>query len=318
MGYESQLQIPVIEFTKDMVRGTDGWQSLCKRVREACESFGCFEVVYDKISSHLRDETFSLIKELCNLPVQTKRKNFTSKPLHGYYEPGGEFLPFYESFGIDDASNCNSVRSFADLMWPTGHDHFCKTINTLMKELEELSHMIGLMILDSYGLGEKPETMMRHYQLLRVMKYLAPPSGECTEVAMAHTDKFSSAILCENHISGLEIETKDGEWIKLVPSPSSLVFIVGDLLTAWSNGRMHAAKHTVKLSGNKERYSLGAFAVPVEGTIIKAPKEMVDEQHPQLFKDFDYMDFVNYAVSHQSLAIDNANKLFKYAARHQL
>ena len=46
------------------------------------------------------------------------------KPYHGYYEPDGEFLPFYESFGLEDATNCNSVNSFAELMWTHGHDHF--------------------------------------------------------------------------------------------------------------------------------------------------------------------------------------------------
>ena len=99
-----------------------------------------------------------------------------------------------------------------------------------MKQLDGLSQMISLMIIDSYGLGEKPESFMAHYELLRVMKYKAPPSGEYTNVGLPHTDKFSSALLCEDRISGLEIETKDGEWVKLFPSPSSFVFIVGDLL----------------------------------------------------------------------------------------
>ncbi|XVE98545.1 hypothetical protein REPUB_Repub03eG0115100 [Reevesia pubescens] len=270
MGSDSQFwipRIPIIELTiksKDLGRGTDGWKSLCQRVREACENYGCFEVVYDKISSNLRAGTFSLIRELINLPFETKRKNINPKPLHGYYEPGSDLLPFYESFGIEDASNCNFVKSFLELMWTQGHDqYFCQTINTLMKELEELSHIIGLMIIDSYG---------------------------------------------------LEIETKDGEWVKLCPSPlpSSLSL---EILSRHGDGRMHAANHRVMFSGDKDRHSLGAFAVPVEGTIIKAPKEMVDEEHPQVFKDFDFVDFVNYANSEGSLRIDSAKKLFMYAAQ---
>ncbi|XP_021275630.1 LOW QUALITY PROTEIN: probable 2-oxoglutarate-dependent dioxygenase AOP1 [Herrania umbratica] len=330
MGSESQFQIPV-----NLRRGNGKWQGLCRRVREACENYGCFEVVY-----YLREETFSLIRQLFNLPLETKRKNINPKPYHGYYEPGSEFLPFYESFGLEDASDCNSVKSFAQLMWTLlvveiitlliCFDPSCfsrktapilcflatsQTINTLMKQLEELSHVIGSMIVDSYGLGGKPESFMTHYELLRVMKYVAPPSGGYTTVGLLHTDKFSSALLCEDGISGLEIETKDGQWVKLFPSPGSFVFIVGDLLTAWSNGRMHAVKHRVMMSGDKDRYSLGAFAVPVEGTIIKAPRETVDEEHPQVFKDFDLMDFLNYADSEESMAIDSAKKLFIFAAQ---
>ncbi|WRX33308.1 Oxoglutarate/iron-dependent dioxygenase - like 10 [Theobroma cacao] len=147
------------------------------------------------------------------------------------------------------------------------------------------------------------------------MKYVAPPSAGYTTVGLPHTDKFYGALLCEDRISGLEIETKDGQWVKLFPSPGSFVFIVGDLLTTWSNGRMHAAKHRVMISGDKDRYSLGAFAVPVEGTIIRAPREMVDEEHPQVFKDFDLMDFLNYADSEESMAIDSSKKLFIFAAQ---
>ncbi|XWS27175.1 hypothetical protein CRYUN_Cryun26dG0092500 [Craigia yunnanensis] len=82
---------------------------------------------------------------------------------------------------------------------------------------------------------------------------------------------------------------------------------------AWSNGRMHAAKHRVMLRGDEDRYSLGAFAVPVEGKIIRTPKEMVEEEYPQVFKDFDFMDFLSYAISEESLSIDSA-KVFIYAA----
>ena len=101
----------------------------------------------------------------------------------------------------------------------------------MMKQLEELSHTIGLMIIDSYGLGGKSaESFMTHYMLLRVMKYVPPPSGGNANALFPHTDKFSSVLLCEDQVAGLEIETKDGQWVKVLPSPGSFVFIVGDSL----------------------------------------------------------------------------------------
>ncbi|MBA0593908.1 hypothetical protein Gorai_010835, partial [Gossypium raimondii] len=103
-------------------------------------------------------------------------------------------------------SLCKSVREACE-------NHGC------FQELEELNHVIGLTIIDGYGLGEKREWLMKDYQLRRVMKYSAPPSGEYTKVVSAHTDKLCSALLCEDGISGLEIETKDGEWVKLCTPP---------------------------------------------------------------------------------------------------
>ncbi|EOY31392.1 Gibberellin 3-beta-dioxygenase, putative [Theobroma cacao] len=86
-------------------------------------------------------------------------------------------------------------------------------------------------------------------------------------------------------------------------------------MKAWSNGRMKAAKHRVMMSGDRDRYSLGAFAIPLVGTIIKAPKELVNEEHPQVFKEFEFMDFLFYANSEEAKRIDSAEQIYAYASQ---
>lgn len=120
------IQIPIIDFSKEpkaLVRGTEGWHLLSQRVREACETYGCFEVVYAKISAHQRAEMFSAIESLFDLPLETKRKTFSTNPYVGY-AIDVPHIPLYESFGIEDASSVDSIKHFTDLMWPTGNDHF--------------------------------------------------------------------------------------------------------------------------------------------------------------------------------------------------
>lgn len=85
-------------------------------------------------------------------------------------------------------------------------------------------------------------------------------------------------------------------------------------MKAWSNGRMKAAKHRVMMSGVKDRYSIATFTIPVEGTIIKAPKELIDDEHPQLFKDFDFMDFLFFSFSEQVKLIDSADQIYAFAS----
>ncbi|KAA3486024.1 putative 2-oxoglutarate-dependent dioxygenase AOP1 [Gossypium australe] len=317
MGVDAELAIPVIEFrtgSPDLERGTEGWHHLCKRVREACETYGCFEVVYEKISREVREETFELLNELVEVPLERKQLNVNPKPYHSYFGPCSQAC-LYEGFGIEDASNYDSVNNFAQLMWPDGHPRFSQTINTMVKQMEELNNIIWLMIIDSYGLGKKWESLMMRYNvLLRMMKYMAPSLGEYKRGLHAHTDKPASTIICDDHISGLEIEVKDDEWIKLSTSPTSFVFLVGDPLMAWSNGRMKAVKHRVMMSGVKDRYSIAAFTIPIEGTIIKAPKELIDDQHPQLFKDFDFMDFLFFSFSEQVKLIDSPDQIYAFAS----
>ncbi|PRQ32156.1 putative oxoglutarate/iron-dependent dioxygenase, isopenicillin N synthase [Rosa chinensis] len=195
-----------------------------------------------------------MIRHLFSLPVQIKQKNMNPKPYHGYF---GQYasIPLFESFGLEDASNYDSLRNFTELMWPNDYRIH------MIKQLDELKDMIELMILDSYGLAEKLNSIMVCKTLLQIMKYSSPPSGEYMQGIHAHNDKVLSTIICDDQVSGLEFQTKDGQWIKFSLSPNSFVFIVGDPLLAWSNGRMHPVNHRVKMCGENERYSLGIRSI---------------------------------------------------------
>lgn len=313
-GVNPEIEFPAIEFrSSDLKRGTEGWNRLCKRVQEACETFGCFEVVYEKVSTKLREDAFGLMKEMVELPVETKQKNNSPMPYHGWVGPCKQVSVLYEGFGVGDASNYDSVKSFAQLMWPNGHPHFSDTIHTLATQMEELNKLIWLMLIDSYGLGDD-SLKMNYTTLVRMMKYMAPPPGEYERGLFAHTDKPVSTLICEDQISGLEIEVNDGQWIKLTNlSPSSFVFVVGDPLKAWSNGRLKSVNHRVMMSGDKDRYSIAAFVIPNEGTLIKTPKEFIDDQHPRLFKDLDFMEFFLFAFSDPARHIDNGELLHVFA-----
>lgn len=48
------------------------------------------------------------------------------------------------------------------------------------------------------------------------------------------------------------------------------------------------------MNASKTRLSVGLFSLPKIGTTVKPPKEMVDEEHPLLFKPFDYGEFMEY------------------------
>ncbi|MBA0873282.1 hypothetical protein Goshw_000270 [Gossypium schwendimanii] len=315
MNLDAKIEFPVIEFrSSDLERGTNGWHQLCKKVREACETFGCFEVVYGTISTEVREEMFRLMRELVEVPLERKQKNTSPLPYHGWIGPCAQVSLLYEGFGIGDVSNFDSVKDFAQLMWPDGHPRFCDTMHTMGTQLEVLHKLIWLMLIDSYGLGDD-SLKMNYTMSVRMMKYMAPPPGEYETGLFAHTDKPVSTIICEDQIPGLEIEVNDGQWMKLTNlSPSSFVFMVGDPLKAWSNGRLKSTNHKVMMSGDKDRFSIAAFIMPNEGTIIKTPKELIDEEHPQLFKDFDFMKFFFFAFSNPARRIDSGQLLYDFAA----
>ncbi|CAK9174662.1 unnamed protein product [Ilex paraguariensis] len=151
------------------------------------------------------------------------------------------------------------------------------------------------MVLESLGVEKYLEEHIASTNyLLRVMKYKGPESSENKLGLNAHTDKNIVTILYQNQVDGLEVQTKDGEWINVKPSPDSFTVMIGDSFYAWANGRFHSPYHRVMMTGFETRYSLGLFSIPKAGYIIKAPEELVDEDHPLLFKAFDHVEFLGF------------------------
>ncbi|OVA05588.1 Oxoglutarate/iron-dependent dioxygenase [Macleaya cordata] len=77
-----------------------------------------------------------------------------------------------------------------------------------------------------------------------------------------------------------------------------------NLTRAWSNGRVSAVKHRVMMKGQKERYSYAVFSIPKEGVLIEVPKELVDKDHPLLYRPFDYLEFLRFSDVNLDIAFD--------------
>ncbi|KAF3651379.1 putative 50S ribosomal protein L6, chloroplastic-like [Capsicum annuum] len=118
-------------------------------------------------------------------------------------------------------------------------------------------------------------------------EFRTPKAGESNVGVPPHTDFIISTILSQHDQDGLQILDKNGQWLDVqFSTPNSYVFFVSDCLKAFTNGRLNCLTHRV-IVGNGERYSLSFPLIPKEGYIIKVPEELVDEDHPLLYKPFD-------------------------------
>lgn len=87
------------------------------------------------------------------------------------------------------------------------------------------------MIFESYGLDKYYESHAASITyLLRVLKNKAPHVNDPTLGFVAHTDKSFTTILYQNQIDALEVETKNGDWLRVGLPPKSFVFMAGDAL----------------------------------------------------------------------------------------
>ncbi|KAK4395281.1 putative 2-oxoglutarate-dependent dioxygenase AOP1.2 [Sesamum angolense] len=299
MGSESCMKLPVIDFSNlKQDSSTPTWASTKAQVRAALEEYGCFEAVFDQIPPTLRQSTIDGIKQLFDLPLQTKLRNRSNKPYHGYV---GQYpmVPLYESLGIEDALSPGKTDSFSNLMWPEdGNPTFSKSIESFSEQLSELDKVVRRMVVESLGLEKYMDEHMESTDyLVRVQKYDAPQSAETKLGLTSHTDKNIVTILHQNEVEGLEVLTRDGQWIAADPSHNSFIVMIGESFFAWTNGRLHAPYHRVMMTGEEARYSIGLFSIPKSGYIIKAPEELVEDEHPLLFNPFDHVEFLDFYYS---------------------
>ncbi|XP_059664678.1 probable 2-oxoglutarate-dependent dioxygenase AOP1 [Cornus florida] len=297
MGSEALL--PVIVFSDELKAGTPEWDSVRARVQLAFQECGGFEALFNKIPSELRKSMLGEIEKMFELPLQTKSKIVSAnEPLGTVYTARSTKAP-WESMDVEDVLIPEKLSSFINLLWPEGNPSFGKTVQFFSEKLSEMDQMIRRMVLESFGVEKYcDEHIDSSLHTFRVMKYEGPKTMDNKLMLFSHTDKNLLSILYQiNQVGGLEVQSKDGKWVNMKSSSSSVdsfIVMAGDSFHAWTNGRVKALPHRVVMTGNETRYSVGLFSSSKEGYIIKAPDELVDEEHPLRFKPYEFSEYQKF------------------------
>ena len=135
-------------------------------------------------------------------------------------------------------------------------------MKSMSSKMMELNFTVLEMLLESLGVGKHYTSHVENTTaVMRFMKYKIPPiSNDVRDTSVGlvpHTDKSSLTILCQNEVQGLEILTKQGQWVRVPVPERAVVVFVGDALKAWSNGRLHAVTHRVMMSKDIKDFRMG-------------------------------------------------------------
>ncbi|XVE88981.1 hypothetical protein DITRI_Ditri19aG0113400 [Diplodiscus trichospermus] len=291
IGSKVPLRLPIIDFPEDLKPGTVEWDSVQRQVGQALREYGCFVAVSDEVLE-VRRAIFEAMEELFDLPIQTKKRYVSEKVIRGYYGPTASM---YENVIIDDATIAENIERLTNILWAEGNTNFSKTLLSFAELASRLEKTIRRMILESFGLEKYMDELMDSTNyILRLMKYGGPQTSEPTVGAGAHSDQNMVTLLYQNEVNGLEIQTKEGEWLNVKPSPNTFIVMIGESLSIWLNGRLFSPYHRVMMTGNKARYCGGLFATPRGGYQVKTPEKLVDEENPLRFKPFDYEEFLGF------------------------
>ncbi|KAK0596815.1 hypothetical protein LWI29_019315 [Acer saccharum] len=262
MDYQTLPKLPVIDFSKeDLKPGTQTWFSTCKEICQALEKHGCFIVECKDVSLDLHNKIFDAAKELHDLPIDVKRKNFSDKPYRGYFSASS----VHESLGIDNVIALESTKNFTNLMWPQGNDLFCTKANKIARTMMDLDQMVIRMVFESYGVEKYYDShIVSTDYVLRFNKY-----KEYIEDHIGlpiHTDKTLTTIIHQNHINGLEVQIRDGEWVTYdPPSHSSFLYFAG---VAFQTRQLHQLT-----------------VLPAQGSRLKGKEKVGEPSEPVALSD---------------------------------
>lgn len=146
-----------------------------------------------------------------------------------------------ESYEIGHPENLSQPNVWLPPTILPGFEDF---MNSFYAQLSETS----LKILEALGLGlglsDQSHFLALHSgknNQLRLLHYPSIPAKEIAEGRSArmeaHSDWGSVTLLFQDECGGLEVQTKSGAFVSVVPVEGALVMNIGDLLMRWSNGR---------------------------------------------------------------------------------
>ena len=170
------------------------------------------------------------------------------------------------------------------------------TFNTIGKEIFQTLEKTGQSILQAIALHlNLPEDYFDEYvaygnSILRAIHY--PPIKTAPKNAVraaAHGDINLITLLMGAQGKGLQVMTKDGDWIDAIAEEGELIINMGDMMARLTNNKLKSTLHQVvnppKELWGTSRYSVPFFMHPSANMPLNCLENCVSEAHPKAYED---------------------------------
>jgi len=293
--------IPVVDLSTFVDGNAEQRTAFVKKLGDAFHEIGFVGVVNHGISKQLIDDFYAASKAFFALPKDIKSK---------YEIAGMAGQRGYTSFGKEHAkqSEVADLKEFYQLgQEPEGPDadeleypdnvhvseipDFTELGIRLYKAFEkagaELLRAIAihLELQDDYF-----DTEIRNgNSILRAIHY--PPITEEPDSAIRaeqHEDINLITLLVGASAGGLQLLTKEDEWVPIMPEENEIVINVGDMLQRLTNNYLKSTTHRVVNPPREEwhlpRLSIPFFLHPKSNMDLSCLDKCVDAEHPCVYE----------------------------------
>lgn len=282
-------------------------ENIADALGDSLAEFG-FAVIRDHgIPADLIAKAGELSKQFFALPEEVKRS---------YNLPNGGGARGYTPFGTEKAKDANvhDLKEFwhvgrelpaghplsqfmAPNIWPTEVADFRETFETLFAEFDTAGGRVLSAI--AIHLGLDPDffvpTVEDGNSVMRLLRYppLEGAEAEGAIRAAAHGDINTITLLLGAEEAGLELLTKQGEWLPVQPPEGALAVNIGDMLDRLTNGRLRSTTHRVVNpqgeAAYRARYSMPFFLHFRPDYVIETLPSCADENAPEPISSHEFL-----------------------------
>ena len=304
------MTIPVVDLA-DFINGDSKQKSaFVQELGSAYEDVGFVAIKNHGIPAAIIEDLYKYVQQFFSLPSE-KKKKFENPELSG--QRG------YTSFGKEHAkgSSAPDLKEFFQYGQVVPHNHKLKFeypenvkvddipgFNETLEKAYRAFERSGKYLLQAIALYLNLEEnyfdvfVEEGNSILRAIHY-PPITSEPKSAIRAeqHEDINLITLLMGASADGLQILTKQNEWIGVTSLPDQIVVNVGDMLQRLTNNKLKSTTHRVinppRELWHTSRFSIPFFLHPKSAISLATLDSCVDDKHPKVYDDItagDYLD----------------------------
>ncbi len=285
--------LPLLSLTSEPV-------ALARDLGASFEQFGFALVTDHGLDAALVQQAWALTAALFALPEAEKRAFHVAGlgGARGYTPFGTEIakgaaahdLKEFWHIGRELPAEHPLAGAMPPNLWPPAPARFRETFTALFAELDRVGAAILSRIAGWLGLEADwfDPAIADGNSVLRLLHYPPVPDGGGGAIrAGAHEDINLITLLLGAEEAGLELLTKDGQWLPASPPEGALVVNIGDMLQRLTNHVLPSTTHRVRNPENTRaglsRYSMPFFLHLRSDFLIETLPGCISAQNPDRY-----------------------------------